>query len=422
MRNWLLKYFIACLVVVAGGMTAVMGQMNTNSPYTRYGYGQLVEGTTGRSQAMGDIAIGLYSPLHVNPVNPATYTSTDSTTFLFDIGISGLVSNFKSGGAEKNTFTGRLDYVAFQTPITKWLGASVGLIPYSYIGYNYNIIDSVALPGNDKKQIYEQTYQGTGGVNQVFLGLTFNIKDYVTIGANGYYMFGNLDHYRTMQYTSSDLINYYTIYRSEQHINNFNGRFGIQYHQPIGKNHMLTLGAIYEFRSPLYGTYNISMLGVDTVTAEVKSKDYFELPQTWGVGFSYVYKKRLTIGADFSMYEFGNAKFANVKDTLGDRMKIAVGAEYINNPIGRNYADRMYWRLGANLRSSYIKTNQGQLYDFSITMGIGFPLRTSRTIINFNMEYGRIGSEKYTKLAEQYFKFGFSFSLNEMWFVKNKIR
>lgn len=420
------RYTVALrMLVMVAVMVAAMparGQMSTNSPFTRYGYGQMVDGTFGRSQAMGDVAIGIYSPTQINPVNPATYTSTDSTTFLFEIGISGLVSNFRSNGASTNKFTGTLDYVAFQTPITKWLGASAGLIPYSYVGYNYEVSDSIALAGTENQNLYTQNFQGNGGVSQVYLGLSFNILDYVTFGANGYYMFGNLNHYRTMEYTSSDLSGYPTVCKTQEHISNFNVRFGLQYHQKFGKDHKLNLGAIYEFKTKLSGDYTMTLMGVDTLTESVKSKDYFEMPQMWGVGFSYTYANRLTVGADFTMHEFSKAKFAGVTDTLANRMKISVGAEYINNPMGRRYVDRMYWRLGANYRNSYVRIGDQSTRDFSITMGIGFPLRTSKTIIHFNMEYGNIGSGQFTALKENYFKFGFSFALNETWFMKNKIR
>lgn len=416
---YLTSLLVAGLLLIT---TAAAGQNTTNSPFTRYGYGRLEDGCFSRSQSMGDVAIALYSPLHINPVNPATYTSTDSTTFLFEVGISGLVSNFESAGARKTTFTGNLDYVAFQTPITKWLGASVGLIPFSYVGYNYSISDSIEMPGTSSPQRYEQAFQGSGGISQLYLGLTFNILDYVTFGANAYYMFGNLSHYRTMSYSVSSLNNYTNVYRQQEHISNWNVRFGLQYHQPIGRDHRLTLGAIYEFRTPMYGQYSQRMMGVDTIETEQPLRNYFEMPQTWGVGLSYEYRDRLTVAADFTMREFANAKFAGVRDTLANSIKAALGVEYIHNPVGRRYVERMWWRLGANYRNSYTRIMGVTTNDFSISLGLGFPLRTSKTIIHVNLEYGNIGSGRFARLKEDYFKFGVSFSLNETWFVKNKIR
>lgn len=299
---------------------------------------------------------------------------------------------------------------------------SAGLLPYSYVGYNYGVDDSIPLAGETDIQQYHQTFQGTGGINQVYLGLTFNILDYVTFGANGYYMFGNLNHYRTMVYTESDALSYATIVKEQDHVSNFNVRFGLQYHQPIARDHMLTFGAIYEFRSRLNGDYTLTKMSVDTLEINESNGGLFEIPQVWGVGMSYCYQNRLTIGADFTMQEFAKAKFAGQRDSLANRMRVVAGIEYIHNPMGRRYIDRMWWRVGANYRNSYTRVLGETTNDFSVTFGVGFPLRTAKTVIHFNMEYGNIGSNKYQPLKEQYIKFGLSFSLNETWFVKNKIR
>ena len=123
----------------------IIAQNNTNSPYTRYGYGQLEDDCFSRSQAMGSTSIGLRTKNSINPNNPASYSSLDSTSFIFEMGVSGLLSNFRSAGTQNTSFTGNLDYIALQSPITKWMGLSAGLIPYSYVGYNYKYTDSLKI-------------------------------------------------------------------------------------------------------------------------------------------------------------------------------------------------------------------------------------------------------------------------------------
>ena len=69
-----------------------MAQYGTNSPYTRYGFGQLSDQSFGNSKAMGGIAYGLRNGLHINAANPASYSAVDSLTFLFDAGMSYAIS------------------------------------------------------------------------------------------------------------------------------------------------------------------------------------------------------------------------------------------------------------------------------------------------------------------------------------------
>ena len=409
------------LIILFGLLFSVtmIAQNNTNSPYTRYGYGQLEDACFSRSQAMGGTSIGLRSKNAINSTNPASYSSIDSTSFIFEMGVSGLLSNFRSENTQNTSFTGNLDYIALQSPITKWMGLSAGLIPYTYVGYNYNYTDSLQIPNEEEYNVYDKTYYGTGGISQVYLGLSFDIANHLALGVNGYYMFGNINHYKAVSYNVSELATTNTIMKSNLYIRSFNTRFGIQYHETIGKKHKLNIGAIYEFRSGMNGKFEQTTTGTDTIV--VNSNELFEMPSLYGGGVMYSYDDRLMIGADFSYQEYSKALYYGKRDTLVNRMKVSLGAEYIHDPRGRRYIDRMLWRIGASYNNSYTKINGHQAGDFSITCGLGLPLRTSRTIINVNFEYGNIGGLTAT-LKENYFKFGLNFTLNETWFVKAKVR
>jgi hypothetical protein len=397
----------------------IIAQNNTNSPYTRYGYGQLEDDCFSRSQAMGSTSIGLRTKNSINPNNPASYSSLDSTSFIFEMGVSGLLSNFRSAGTQNTSFTGNLDYIALQSPITKWMGLSAGLIPYSYVGYNYKYTDSLKISMEDEFNVYDKTYYGTGGISQVYLGLSVDIANHLALGVNGYYMFGNINHYKALSYNQSELTTTNTIMKANLYIRSFNARFGLQYHETIGEKHKLNIGAIYEFRSGMNGKFEQTTTGTDTLT--VNSSSLFETPSLYGGGIMYTYDDRLMIGADFTLYEYSKALYYGKSDTLANRMKISLGAEYTHDPRGRRYIDRMSWRIGANYNNSYAKINNKQTNNFSITCGVGLPLRTSKTIINVNFEYGNIGGVSAI-LKENYFKFGLNFSLNETWFVKAKVR
>jgi hypothetical protein len=397
----------------------MIAQNNTNSPYTRYGYGQLEDDCFSRSQAMGGTSIGMRTKNSINSNNPASYSSIDSTSFIFEMGVSGLLSNFRSGDAQNTTFTGNLDYIALQSPVTKWMGLSAGLIPYSYVGYNYNYTDSIKIPMGEEYNVYDKTYYGSGGISQVYLGLSFDIADHLALGVNGYYMFGNINHYKAVSYNQSELTTTNTVMLNNLHINSFNTRFGLQYHETIGEKHKLNIGAIYEFRSGMNGKFEQTTTGTDTLV--MNSNELFEMPSLYGGGIMYTYDDKLMIGVDFTYQEYSKALYYGKRDTLTNRMKISLGAEYTHDPRGRRYIDRMSWRLGAKYNNSYAMVNGKQAGDFSLTCGIGLPLRTSRTVININFEYGNIGGMMAT-LKENYFKFGLNFSLNETWFIKAKVR
>ena len=61
--------FISILIITQLSLKA---QNNTNSPYTRFGYGELADRSFGAGRAMGGVGIGLHSSKQINPMNPAS--------------------------------------------------------------------------------------------------------------------------------------------------------------------------------------------------------------------------------------------------------------------------------------------------------------------------------------------------------------
>ena len=62
-----------------------VSQNNTNSPYTRFGYGEISDGAATELRGMGGVSLGNRSQHTINSVTPASYTSVDSLTFMFDV-------------------------------------------------------------------------------------------------------------------------------------------------------------------------------------------------------------------------------------------------------------------------------------------------------------------------------------------------
>lgn len=418
------KIFFALLAVVVVATGATAQQNNTNSPYTRFGYGKLVDAGFGRTGAMGGAGIGFRSNSTINPANPAAYTAIDSTSFLFEVGFSGLLTNFSSNQGRYRAFTGNIDYFAMQFPVTRWMGMSIGLLPYSFSGYNFSTKDSLYLPSTNDSVLTKnlQSFSGSGGISQVYLGVSFEPLKRLSVGVNGYYMFGSVGNNRTLYTSFSDGRNAYQIYSSQNlKINGLNLRFGVQYYQPLRQNKdLLTIGAIYEFQHKLGSTYTISTQGVDTVIDTLLNA--FQLPNTYGLGLNYNFDNRLIIGIDAQYQQFSKAMFNSNTGALNDRIRLAAGLEFVNRPQGQRYVDRMMWRLGGNFSQSYAKIDGRKINDYALTVGFGFPFRYIKSMLNVNFEYGGLGTRRDNLIKEDYFKMAINFTINETWFVKPKIK
>jgi len=401
-------------------------QNNTNSPYTRFGYGDISDNNSGEQRAMGGVSLGSRSHFSINNVNPASYSAVDSMTFMFDIGSSALISRFSDGTKTKATTNANLEYINMQFPLSKRLGFSAGLLPYSFSGYSFNTSGKTTIESNTSIPdtiSYSKYYNGSGGFSEVYTGISANLFNHVSVGLNAYYMFGSLDNYRSLSFGGTTAYTGTTQINSIK-ANNFRFRLGAQFYNTFAQKHDVTLGLIFEPKAKLNGEYSQITTGVLTdTTLNSSTNSNFELPTMYGVGLNYNYDKKISIGLDYTMYEWTNAKYYGLTDTqssLTNRSKLAFGAEYIPNIRGRKFSNRMRYRAGFNMSDTYYKVDgvaPGKNY--GVSLGFGLPLHNSNTVVNATFEYGKIGG--VSKLNEDYLKFTFNAVFNENWFFKRKL-
>jgi len=413
-----LKRIILIVTIAISPLLAFAENFNVASPFSRYGYGDLQSASVGLARAMGGLGYGIRDGRVINPMNPASYSSIDSLTFMMNLGVSGTVNGINNGSTVNYKFKGRVDYVNFQFPLYKSLGLSFGLIPFSFVGYNY--ISQYAINDPSKKKsttTVSQSFDGSGGFTQVYLGLSYDILNRVAIGVNGKYMFGEINNDR-MVYFPNKALYYQTLQSSLLTASAFLCDIGLQYHQNI-KRDEIVIGASYSIKLPMGMRSQIVTVTQQSVYDNTCYD--FDFPTTIGVGASYRWRNNLLVGADFEWRDWSNARYYSVTDTLKSAFRVACGAEYVYKPGSKKYFEAIRYRLGANLSESYFQINGNRYYEIAVTAGLGFPLFSNLTTINVYFEYGHRGGLSTIGLVEDSFKFGLDISLNERWFVKRRL-
>ena len=112
----------------------VEAQNATSSPYSRYGIGDLQFGGFTKNLGMAGLSYGLTHPLTLNFSNPASYSSLILTTF--EAGVNSEFLELKSASGKGYAHDASFGYFALGFPVIqkKW-GMSLGLLPYSNVGY-----------------------------------------------------------------------------------------------------------------------------------------------------------------------------------------------------------------------------------------------------------------------------------------------
>lgn len=406
---------MAAILIICAVSTSA--QNGTVSPYSRFGYGFLSDNATSTQRTMGGIGYAMNSGRQINVMNPASYAAIDSLTFLFDMGID--LTNVWStqGKTHEKDFGGGLDYITLQVPLGRYMGASVGLLPYSSVGYSFgSTIDNGAV-----------SRSGSGSLNQLYLGIAGRPFKGFTIGANVAYLFGATinDVYAMSDYSST------TLFERSMSVRDYRLDFGAQYSFNVAREHRVTLGLVYapakDLHGEVYGIYydtTADGLKVDTVPGNHSMKGQYSTPEKWGAGLNYQWGNRLMIEGDFTYEPWTKAKFGTIEDfettRFANRYRIALGGQYTHNWRG-NYLQRMQFRLGGFFNRDYIMVGDNHVRDFGIALGAGLPVPGFKTVINVGLEYRHRQAYPNALVKEDYLNITIGVNFNEMWFRKNKL-
>lgn len=426
------------ILQVAISLLSVAQVSSTLSPYSQFGMGVLSDQSQGFNHGMNGLAIGMRDGKIVNVLNPASYSAVDSLTMIFDVGVTGQLTNFKEGGRSLNAKTANFDYAVAAFRLLPKVGFSFGVIPFSNIGYNYYAASYNDV--NTSSYYYNETYDGNGGFSQAFVGIGWEVLKGLSVGANVSYFWGKYD--KTVTIASSDSYVKTLTKNYSTSINSYKLDFGVQYQHPVGKNDLLTVGATLGLGHQLGSdallvatTYDNQLSTSETTRDSVP--DAFKLPLTLGFGASLMHNSRLTVGVDYTLQKWGSidypmqgAKTAGHElgyqlagGQLRDRHKLTVGTDWIPNPMGRKFLSHVHYRLGASYATPYYNINGAKgPRELSISAGFGIPLANSwnnRSVLNVSAQWVNMSADNL--IRENTFRINIGLTFNERWFAKWKV-
>ena len=414
---------------------------STLSPYSQFGLGVLSDQSQGFNRGMGGLAIGLRNGKMVNMQNPASYSAVDSLTMIFDAGVSGQITNFKEGEVKKNAKTADFDYAVASFRLLKKVGASFGIIPYSNIGYNFYNAEWIGSHESDyfggvNDNYYNNTYTGSGGFSQAFIGLGWEFAKGLSVGANMSYFWGKYEKTVTSVFSDSYANTLTRTYSAN--VNSWKLDLGAQWSADITKNDRLTLGAIVGIGHKLGADARMSITNANTNTSVSSTTtdsvaNGLSLPYSFGVGASLVHKKSLTIGADYQLQKWASLDFPMINNTtkhyeatsgiLCDRHKFTVGFDWIPDAMNRKFLKRVHYRMGASYATPYYKIGtQDGPKELTLSAGFGIPIVNTwnnRTSLNISAQW--VHNSAKDLLTENTFRINIGLTFNERWFAKWKV-
>jgi len=453
-----LQIAFSIILITCFTLGPINGFCQDNSPYSRYGLGDIVPSTNVNSRGMGSISAGFNDFLSINFNNPASYGSFQTLKeqtakkiakgrAILDIGL-----NFENrtlrepNNVEKFSVSNALfSHIQVGVPLRPNWGLTFGLRPITRISYKLNKIEELIDPSSGLLIDTAITLnEGDGGTYLASAGIGHKIilskNKFLSLGINGGYMFGKQD-YSTRRSIFNDSLSYTSgNFQTKTTYGNLYFNAGIQYEAILKTDLRLTIGAHSNWKQQLNASKDIiretyffdessGNVRIDSVLDQKNIKGEIIYPGSYTAGFvleKFVSAKQAgwLIGIDYVQNKWSDYRaYGQADPSVRDKWELRAGAQL--RPVPKeNYFSNVTYRAGAFFGPDYIYINN-KLPVFGASFGLGLPIRNYNrqneqyTLINLAFEFIKRGNNNNV-LKENLFRLSAGFSLSDLWFVKRK--
>lgn len=412
--------------VLAFTAVTISAQKNSASPYSYFGIGENFEATTVEQSSMGGVGVAAKETHHVNFINPASTADLRAATYAIGGSLSFLT--IKDDNTSQSGNSTNLRYIALGFPLGNKAGMSIGLQPFSSVGYSL-------LDNADENDV--TLFEGEGGTNKIYANFGSYVYKGFSIGAEASYIFGNIDNSILNQRSNTVLATKQTESLS---IRGGQFKFGAQYKRKLKNDLDLNFGSSFTLATDLSakGSEQLYTLSLSPSGGEIPRFERYNrakkgdinvpLKSVFGVGFGKKDKWFVEVNQQFqSAIETTNIISNGNTYKYEDSNKFSIGGFYIPkvNSIS-SYWKRVTYRAGLRVENTGLMVkstgNFTSIKDFGINVGLGLPLPRQLSNVNLGFEYGQRGTTDDDLIKENYFNVRLSLSLNSLkWFNQRRI-
>ena len=464
MPYWITRAILPTLfagIKLTGGQ--LYAQSGDDSPYSSYGFGDLIGPSQVSQVLMGGVGVGITDPFSTISVNPASYAALERPSF--EVGGTGRFVTLSTAEQRVQRRNARFLGLTVGLPDHKknW-GLAFGVHPVSEVGY---LIEDHATLSDGTDVRFE--YSGAGGLNRAFAGAGATIwqqrdstatRRRLTAGANFSYLFGSIDHQRKayypngvgfananffsslvlrapsgnvgMQFTSelipakamAERIKLRTERRAVRiaHRNRalpdslhrvdprtprqaepWRWMIGLAWEAPT------SFGATSSDLATSFVVINNIEFQRDTISSSSNVTGTVELPAAYGIGAS-VFDSRWTIAADVRFREWRDLKIDvdgyQLPAGLATNITYALGASFrpVGERSGGGFLERSIWRAGVRYSQDYLVVQGNQLHEMGVSAGVSLPVlgSISRSRLTLGADLGRRGDEQRGTISERF--------------------
>lgn len=422
------------------------------SPYSTVGLGEVNNSEHPTSFGMGNTAITLADSTMLNFLNPASYSTLGDGQPLFSLGLNARISTFTQTNASQDFTSASVNHFALGFTLKQRYGLAFGLRPFSSKGYS---ITEGVKAGTDS---IINTYLGTGGTNQFFVGLSAylfkNESTAISLGTNLSYLFGATNNERRSQLYNSNST-YGGVDWNRYVVSSFHFDLGLFMKKTFNERHTFVIASTIDPSQKITADREKALFfGVlgnptkyDTISLSPTVSGSFKMPTTFTIGGSYTYwftsglsrkyirNSEIALHVNYSSTDWNNysTEFESTALSLQNSANLSIGLQFIperkftENTVNTSFISRIRYRAGFYQNSLPYSFNGEQFLERGYTLGFGIPIIAQQSLsnLNFGFSYGTRSTHQTGSFNQAYYgiQFGITIapSIFERWFRKRRL-
>ncbi|MDZ7288866.1 MAG: hypothetical protein ONB44_04240 [candidate division KSB1 bacterium] len=371
MNSKTLTFFVRCLVLVLMILPSVSF---AGSFYSRHGIGLLRYRDGVKAIGMGGAGLAIADSISFYFLNPATMARVNFSRIQGDFLYERTNVTLQDGTGMFHD--ANVNSLGLAIPVKRGSVLAFGVRPYSRSDFEFSQRDS--------SNTYEEILRGTGGVNEVYFGITATWGAWRT-GLTTDFYFGRINRIWRVNFASQEFNNTEDV--TNNHVTGIGVHLGVQ--TQLGK---WRLGGAAGLPTRLNVKTTLSTnTGFENETHTGKLK----LPLWWGVGLGYAPNRHWLMGADWRTQQWSKVKpdeFLGVQGVDSYDLLCGVEATPSFDPLD-GYFKRMSYRVGGAYRKLPYEEPAGKnLHEWTVSLGLGLPFSGGYNRIDLAVELGKRGS------------------------------
>lgn len=431
MKNLFFLILLLSLSVSPAWSQVGDSQGRSGSVYSKFGVGFPVDLSSSTADGMGLFGVSFTESLIPGLPNPAHWGSSNYGTANGGFNLQGLRAT-DSQNSSGNLLLAANNFQLQLPLIRQELGISASFYPSTRSTFRTLSTGTIpGGPGDEDDVAFETQSSGSGGINNLEVGIGWNINDFLAVGYAASLVFSSIDHEHATVFDSP--LHQQVAFALETSGSGMGHRIGtwLSFSDLLRGEDALNIGFSAKLPVTLDARreeQNLLLVTTDSPNLDLIEEGTIRMPLALTGGVTYRTSPVIAFTTEALFERWSDAEYtfnASEEQMFSDRYKLGAGIRYHPFETGSDRVlSQFKYRAGASYDTGHLTIDGREVDTIMFSAGVGIPSISPRSASSFDVSvyYGLRGTESQNLVRESIWGLKLSLNLAELMFNRPKLQ